>query len=147
VSAIKLKTLPGAPPNPPDEADVKLEANITDVYTQGALAEYSGELRAQTTLRITDKLNTPHPGGPGAGTVSDISFGFTIPCAATSDPDTGSACTLDTTADALYPGAIVEGRRAIWQLGQVEVYDGGADSDADTAADNTLFMRQGIFVP
>jgi hypothetical protein len=79
--------------------------------------------------------------------VSDISFGFTIPCAPTLDPDTGAACTLDTTADALYPGAIAEGRRAIWQLGQVEVYDGGADSAADTAADKTLFMKQGVFVP
>jgi hypothetical protein len=79
--------------------------------------------------------------------VTDIAFGFTIPCAITSDPDTGGACTLNTTADALYPGAIVEGRRAIWQLGALEVYDGGADDDADTAGDNTLFMKQGIFVP
>jgi hypothetical protein len=144
---MRFKTLPGSPPNPPDEADVRLEASITDVYTQGALADYTGELRAETSLRITDKLNTPHPGGPGAATVTDISFGFTIPCAATPDPDTGAACTLNTTADALYAGAIAEGRRAIWQLGALEVYDGGADSDGDTPADNTLFMKQGIFVP
>jgi beta-glucosidase len=147
ISPMRFQTLPGPPPNPPDEADVLLEANITDVYTQGTLADYAGELRAETTLRITDKLNTPHPGGPGAGTVQDIPFGFTIPCAITSDPDTGGACTLNTTANALYPGAIVEGRRAIWQLGQLEVYDGGADDDGDTAADNTLFMKQGVFVP
>ncbi len=34
----------------------------------------------------------------------------------------------------------------IWQLGDVEVYDGGADGDVDTTP-NTLFMRQGVFAP
>ena len=45
------------------------------------------------------------------------------------------------------PGLITGGKRAIWELGQVGVYDGGADADADTPGDNTLFMTQGIFVP
>jgi hypothetical protein len=135
------------PSTPADEADVRLEASITDVYTQGTLEEYSGELRAQTSLRITDKSNTPHPGGPGAATVADFAFGFTIPCEPTPDPDTGSACTLETSAEALFPGALTEGRRAIWQLGQLVIYDGGADDDGDTPGDNTLFMKQGIFVP
>jgi hypothetical protein len=29
----------------------------------------------------------------------------------------------------------------------VSVYDGGADGDADTTGDNTLFMVQGVAVP
>jgi hypothetical protein len=29
----------------------------------------------------------------------------------------------------------------------VQVYDGGADGDADTRADNRLFEVQGVFVP
>jgi hypothetical protein len=45
------------------------------------------------------------------------------------------------------PGAVLEGKRAIWQLDQVKVYDGGSDGLASTTADNTLFMDQGIFVP
>jgi hypothetical protein len=32
-------------------------------------------------------------------------------------------------------------------MGAVEVYDGGEDGDGDTTADNTVFLRQGIFVP
>jgi hypothetical protein len=32
-------------------------------------------------------------------------------------------------------------------LDPVRVYDGGADGDADTLADNTLFLTQGVFVP
>ena len=52
-----------------------------------------------------------------------------------------------TTADTLAPGSLVEGKRAIWQSDQVRVYDGGPDGQASTAADNTLFMVQGVFAP
>ena len=45
------------------------------------------------------------------------------------------------------PGAAPEGRRAIWQLGRVAVYDGGSDGDADTPAGDTLFATQGVFIP
>ena len=54
---------------------------------------------------------------------------------------------MGTTADALVPGMVKEGARAIWQFDQVRVFDGGADFDADTAADNRLFFVQGVFVP
>jgi hypothetical protein len=42
---------------------------------------------------------------------------------------------------------VVEGSRAIWQLGAVDVFDGGADGQASSTGDNTLFLRQGVFVP
>ena len=54
-------------------------------------------------------------------------------------------CGAATTANAVAPGLVVGGNRALWQLGQVEVYDGGSDSDGDTLADNTLFAVQGVF--
>ena len=63
-----------------------------------------------------------------------------------SEPSPHSECQTTTTADALIPGAIKEGQHSIWQLGQVVVYDGGADGDTATA-DNTVFARQGLFVP
>jgi hypothetical protein len=47
----------------------------------------------------------------------------------------------------LVPGTIEEGKRAIWQIGQVTVLDGGPDGLASTPGDNTPFARQGIFVP
>jgi hypothetical protein len=50
-------------------------------------------------------------------------------------------------ADSLVPGAVDEGRRGVWGLGQVKVYDGGADGAAATTADNTLFMDQGVIRP
>ena len=137
VSSVRFDTLVGNPSTPADEADVKITAQVIDVYTQAGLDDYAGELTATTPLRITDKLNTPHPGGPGAGTVSDIPYSFTIPCAETADTTIGGSCLLSTSADALAPGAVKEGKRSIWALGQVGVYD----------ADNAPFMKQGIFVP
>jgi hypothetical protein len=53
---------------------------------------------------------------------------------------------VNTSADAVLPGAIQEGTRMIWALDRVRVYDGGPDGDADTA-DNSLFATQGVFVP
>ena len=70
-----------------------------------------------------------------------------IPCTATADTATGAACDLITDVNTLLPGAIVDGRRAMLETGPAEVYDGGADSDADTPTGNGLFMRQGVFVP
>ena len=45
------------------------------------------------------------------------------------------------------PGAVKDTQRAIWALDKLRVYDGGPDEDADTEADNSLFMTQGVFVP
>jgi hypothetical protein len=69
-----------------------------------------------------------------------------LPCTATSLSSVGSTCAAATTADAVTPGAVLEGRRAIWALGQVKVFDGGPDGVVSTA-DNTLFAVQGVFVP
>ena len=56
----------------------------------------------------------------------------------------GSTCAVTTTADAVAARATIkEGRRAIWQLGQVRVNDGGADGVASTTP-NTPFAVQGV---
>jgi hypothetical protein len=136
----------GNPATPADEADVKLLVNVTDVRNKSDLTDYAGELRATSTRRITDKNNMPSPGGPGAATTQDFPFAFTVPCAPTADTSIGSLCSIQTTADTVVPGQVKEEVRSNWQLGQVRVDDGGADGDADTAA-NTPFMDAGIFVP
>ena len=128
-------------------SNVQVTFEASDVYDHSTLADYTGELRLRTVVRITDKRNTPHPGGPGAGTVSDTTFGATVTCAATADTTVGSSCSLSTTANALAPGTVTSGARTIWELGEAQVDDGGADGDADTVGDNTVFMRPGLFVP
>jgi hypothetical protein len=66
--------------------------------------------------------------------------------ATTGTPETGATCAHGTTADALMPGAVIEGKRAIWQLDRVRLLDGGADGDADTHPNGRL-AEQGVFVP
>jgi hypothetical protein len=127
--------------------DVAFAVIMRDVRSKSDLSDYTGELATDAALRITDKDNTPYPGGPGPGTVTDTSFPISVPCAATADASVGSTCQVATTADSLLPNAVEEGRRSVWALGQVKVYDGGADDDATTTGDNTLFMDQGVFVP
>ena len=109
--------------------------------------DYTAGLRAQMGLQVTDRNNTPYPGGPGPGTVVPASFEFDVPCATTADTTIGGQCTLDTTANALVPGQVLEFQRAIWQLGEVDVYDGGSDANPATEGDNTLFATQGVFIP
>jgi hypothetical protein len=99
------------------------------------------------TLQITDRDNSPYPGGPGPGTVAATTFGMTVPCTPTPDPGIGATCALATSVNSLVPGAAVERKRAIWQLGAVDVYDSGPDGDAATTQDNSRFATQGLFVP
>jgi WD40-like Beta Propeller Repeat len=134
-------------PGPPDDSDVLLRASITNVMNASDLSEYTGELRAVVGLRITDRDNTPHPGGPGPGTVQDTELAFTVPCVGTPDTGVASTCVVDTSADAVVPGMAAEGTRAVWGLGQVSMSDGGADGDAETLGDNQRFSVQGVFVP
>jgi hypothetical protein len=140
---VRYVALNGNPATPADEADVRITFGLTDVYHHSTLIDYAGELRARVGLRITDKLNNPGD----IGTVADTALGATVPCAATTDTTQGGSCSLVTTVDTLVPGTVIEGKRSVWELGQVQVDDGGPDGDADTAGDNTLFMVQGVFVP
>jgi hypothetical protein len=78
--------------------------------------------------------------------VQDESFAVAVPCTPTPAAGAGATCTLTTTADTLVPGTVTERARSVWQLGQIVVYDGGPDGDAATDP-NTVFARQGIFIP
>ena len=40
----------------------------------------------------------------------------------------------------------MEGKRATWELGKVQIYDGGASGFAGGSG-ATLFATQGVFVP
>jgi hypothetical protein len=135
-------------PGPPDDQDVGLSVSLTDVRVQGTLADYSGELRAVLNVRITDHFNATSPGGGvDPATVTDIDYPVRISCAITASTSVGSTCQALTTFDAVIPGSGAEGRREVWDLGQVQVFDGGADGDGDTTADNTIFARPGVFIP
>ena len=139
VGSVRLSWMGELPIDPGngDQGDVRIQVSVTDVRNRSDLTDYSGELRVSAARRITDKLNTPHPGGPGPATVRDDTFTFDVPCTPTPATGTGSACSLTTTADTLVPGTVTERVRAVWQLDRVGVYDSGG----------ALFLTQGIFLP
>ena len=124
-------------------ADVRIAVSVTDVRTK-SLVDYGGDLDARAVVRLTDRAN-----GSGAvypGTVTDWTLRMPVPCAPTSDSRIGSDCSSATTANALIPGLVVDGNRAIWELGQVEVLDGGPDGSFSTD-DGLPFLKQGVFAP
>jgi hypothetical protein len=134
----------GNPGTPADEADVTITANLGDVRL-ASTADYTGDLQAVVTLQMTDRLNGP--GTNEVGTTSSVPFSFTIPCTATGGTgNVGSNCTLNTSADAVLPGVVTEIKRSIWEFGDVKVYDGGPDGQVSTPG-NSLYLRQGLFVP
>jgi hypothetical protein len=134
VSSVLLEAQPGVPATPADEADVRVDVNVNDVYVQGSLADYAGGLSVRLAVRVTDKLNS----GPGvAGTVGDTSLDVPVSCSPTADTTVGSTCAVQTTIDTLVPGAVPEGKRSIWELGQIEVDD----------VHGAPFMKQGVFLP
>jgi len=137
VGSARLGVRVGDPRTSADEADVTVAVSVTDVRERSGLADFTGELTGRVALRITDRGSSVLPGGgDDPATVSDITLELPVGCAATA-AEVGGACAATTTVDALVPGAVAEGRRAIWELGQVELRD----------PDDRPFLRQGIFIP
>jgi acyl-homoserine-lactone acylase len=157
VGSVRLDVQVGAA-GLPDDSDVLISAALSDVRCAVAGAacgganangdsDYAGELEASTVLRLTDRFNDVSAGGGSdAATVLDFPFPVKVACAATGSDTTGGACAVSTSVNAVVPGAVTDGKRAIAQLGQIRVHDGGPDGQAATA-DNDLFAVQGLFVP
>jgi hypothetical protein len=134
VSATDVRCLPAT------AATVCAGANAADG------PDYSGLLQAIVPFRLTDHDNGPATDEPG--TVFDLPFTVDVNCTPTTDTSIGAACVASTTANAIIPGSVQVGDRAIWQLDQVAVYDGGADGNphqGDPAGG--ILLRQGVFIP
>jgi subtilisin family serine protease len=144
VGSLRMMVIPGDPATQADEADVDLSLSISDVRRKSDLADYGGELEARTTLRLTDRLSGAAQNE--SATLTDLAYEFVVPCAVTGATGIGSTCALSTSAEAITPGIAVEGSRAIWQLSQVMVSDGGSDGIGSTDP-NGIFAVQGVFVP
>jgi glucose/arabinose dehydrogenase/PKD repeat protein len=145
IGMVRFGVRPGDPATPADEGDVTLNVTVSDVRESFTLADYPGELELVMTARITDMLNGAS--GPEAATVQDQALRTAVPCVLTTDLQAGSTCDVSTTLDALVPGIVVERSRAIWELGQAVLNDGGPDADAGTTGGNEPFAIQGIFIP
>ena len=139
--SLSMIVVPGNSATVADEADLKLKVSVADVRNKVGLADYTGQLKATTNMRVIDRDN-----GPAEVGVGDTPYSFAIPCTTTGSTTTGSTCSLNTTADALVANTIKESTRAIWQLDKIDVNDGGSDGLASTDP-NTRYLTQGYFVP
>ena len=154
-SSASLGVMPSNPSTPGNEADVALEASLTDIQTTTG-ADYnpnpSGpDLTAYARVRLTDLRNcTPTPcSGPydKPATTTDTFLTFPVDCVeVTWIPNTGSSCSANTSANALTPGFAREGNGTVVQSFRMLVDDSGANGiRADS--DDRIFMMQGVFVP
>jgi hypothetical protein len=145
VNSIKVVASLGNPSTPANEADVGLALSLTDVLdrTRG-FDYYVGDVQATLDLRITDKLNGSQTAD--SGTVVDQPLSFTASCV----PDLtigGSTCSVNTSANAISPGLVIERARTMWQVQRIQIFDGGDDGTTATPNDNGLFAVPGLFVP
>jgi hypothetical protein len=144
-------------PGPPDDSDVNITADATDVRCKAATAatvcnsanaadgpDYSGQLQGNATIRITDHYNGAN--GTTPATVQDIGFPVVTSCTNTADTSIGAHCVANTSANAVVPGSVKDGKRATVEISQLQVSDGGADGVVQST-DNTLFAVQGLFIP
>ena len=151
VSSILLKVKATSP------EDVIIQSSGTDIRCLPATAasvcnsanaadgpDYSGEVQGNATIRISDHYNGPNLNE--AATVVDIPFPVNATCVNTTSTTIGGTCTANTSANAVVPGAVKDTQRAVVEIGQLQINDGGADGLVSTA-DNTLFGVQGIFIP
>jgi hypothetical protein len=99
---------------------------------------------------MTERWSSTSPGGgndPATMTDYTLRLPMSSGCVNTASTAIGATCDRGINLAAVIPGVVPEGRRAVWEMEQIQIYDGGPDGDAATSGDNTLFAIQGIFVP
>ena len=132
-----------------DEADVSFGLNAPDVRDRQTGGDYlpsatNPDVTMVQKLRLSDTSNGASQTDPA--TTTDFEFPVPAQCAATADPAVGSACSVTTSADAVTPGSIKEGRDMMLQVFRVRLNDSGANG-ARGDADDRVFAQQGIYIP
>jgi hypothetical protein len=136
--------------------EVQISLSISDVRCRPGTAasvcgganaadgpDYSGELQLLATARLSDHYNGPNLDEPA--TVQDIPVPAQFYCVNTPDTSIGGLCNAPPPAClGCFPPP--DGQRAVIALTQVQIFDGGPDGRIATN-DNTLFMKQGVFIP
>jgi hypothetical protein len=107
--------------------------------------DYSGQVESNATIRVSDHYNGPNLNE--AATIQDIPFPISMPCTNTADTSVGATCSVTTCATCIGPPRNdIGGQRSLVEITQFQVNDGGADGSV-FSNDNTLFMKEGLFIP
>ena len=158
-SSVRYRVFAGVP-GPPDDSALEIIAAVNDVRCRaanaacpgGANTDYTGKILVSASMRVTDKLN----GSPAveSATVQNFRVELPVQCAATAGAE-GANCNLTTTVNSLFPGSILDGKRAIWEIGDLKVEDAGPNGTGYGSGcpatcgdgDEAVYMRSGVFVP
>lgn len=150
--SVKYSVLNGNVATEANEADVRIVVNITDVRMNPSGLDYVGKVSVRQTMVVTDQSNSGE--APEPGSTVPFTFEYPVDCVSTLSTTIGSQCDLNTTANAILPNMVVEGRRAMWNIGQVEIRDAGPNGTGYANCpptcgdgDETTYLRQGVFVP
>ena len=111
--------------------------------TTTGFPDYTGQLQLETSIRVIDRNNGPSEVGDDAGHA--LPGDGALHGHRRHDDRVHLLGQHDRDA-VLGAGTILEGKRTVWQLGQVRLNDGGADGVASTTP-NSPFMVQGVMVP
>jgi hypothetical protein len=79
-------------------------------------------------------------------TVLDNEFLVPVDCATTPDPTVDAACSAATSANAISPGFVREGKQAVLQVFRFRLRDSGANGIRNDG-DDKGFAMQGYYVP
>jgi hypothetical protein len=147
-------------PAAPEDSDAEIRLLVNDVHCRtanaacpgGSGSDYVGPLVLRTTMQVTDRLNGPATNE--SATVEPLDLDIPFNCVAVSGGE-GSRCNLTTTVEAFYPGAIVDSKRALWEIGSATIMDPGPNGTGFGAGcpatcgdgDEAVYLRQGVFIP
>jgi len=141
--------------------DVTATAELaTSAATIGGTGNFAGH-----AIRVSDHYNCDptivNPSDPNfcpaddvtstrPATMTDLQFPVAVDClpqgSTTAAP--GSTCGVNTTANALVPGAVIPNKSAVVEIGEVILKDAGPNGVAENGGgDDDVFAVQGIFLP
>lgn len=149
VGSVEVATVPGDTMATGDQADVTVAVSATDVQRRSTGGDYdpnaSGpDLTISPLIRLSDTDN----GAPSVTPATTLDFGFPVPitCAATPDPSLGSACSANTTFDAVTPGTVKEFRATVLAVNRLWLNDSGSNGIRGDG-DDRQFAQSGFYVP
>jgi hypothetical protein len=131
--------------------DVTATAELaTSAASIGGTGNFAGH-----AIRVSDHYNCNLTGPPVCpatpssnypATMTDLQFPVPVDCIVTVSTTQGSTCGVNTTANALVPGAVIANQQAVVEIGEVILKDSGSDGVRGNANDQ-IFAAQGIFLP
>jgi hypothetical protein len=147
-------------PSPPEDSVIDAIIAMSDIHCRttnpacpGAPgSDFTGQVLVRTSVQISDKLNGPAE--TESATVQEVPIEIPVQCVAIAGNE-GGRCNVTTSLESLYPGAILDAKRAIWEFGEVTVRDPGPNGTGYASGcpstcgdgDESVFLRQGLFVP